>query len=63
MQASKARSLREQWKRDGGQPCEHERSEREYDLGADTGDAVCLNCGTTWWRNGPKPGPLAAGEE
>ena len=47
MQADKAAKLREQWKAAGDKPCKHEKTEKEYDLGADTGDRVCSACGKT----------------
>ena len=39
--------------------CSHERTEKEYYLGMQTGDVVCMDCGITWWWN--KPPPSAAG--
>lgn len=38
-------------------PCEHSTQDKEYHLGADTGDLVCTSCGETWWRDDPeRPG-------
>ena len=28
-------------------PCKHERTKKEYYLGMDTGDKICLDCGKT----------------
>jgi hypothetical protein len=39
-----ARILRE-WKKRGSPPCDHPRLEKEYHLGSDTGDKVCMECG------------------
>lgn len=48
------------WERAGRPYCDHSRKEREYDLGADTGDWACLGCGVTWARGSEPPPP--AGE-
>jgi hypothetical protein len=42
MQAKEARELRRQW---GKAPCDHPEFDKEYDLGANTGDYVCTRCG------------------
>ena len=42
MQARKARELSEKY---GNKPCKHPKLEKEYYLGADTGDYVCTTCG------------------
>jgi uncharacterized Zn-finger protein len=42
MQFQKAKELRKSW---AGKPCEHPHIEKEYYLGADTGDVVCSTCG------------------
>ena len=47
MQSSKAAQLRRAWEAKGNPLCDHLRVEREYDLGADTGDEVCTTCGAT----------------
>lgn len=57
VQMNKAAQIRQTWKRDGEQPCSHERFDKEYHLGSDTGDYVCLTCGVSWWRDDPKPPP------
>ena len=44
MQMDKAARLREEW---GNKPCDHPSTEREYYLGAHTGDDVCSVCGRT----------------
>ncbi len=45
------------WNARGRPLCEHTRTDKEYDLGAQTGDRGCLDCGETWWGSGPTPGP------
>ena len=58
---TQAKRLREQWRAAGSHPCAHDRHDKErHELGADTGDLVCLDCGATWWNTEEKPGPLAA---
>lgn len=42
MQFEKANRLRDEW---GDKPCSHPSTEKEYYLGADTGDRVCSQCG------------------
>jgi hypothetical protein len=42
MQASEAAKLPEEW---GEKSCNHDHIEKEYYLGADTGDYVCMTCG------------------
>lgn len=42
MQAKKAANLRQAW---GKKRCEHPAFEKEYDLGAQTGDYICTQCG------------------
>lgn len=54
MQMQKAQGLRDAWARKGNPPCKHPSLDREYHLGADTGDVVCTTCGQTWWSNDPK---------
>ena len=44
MQSKKAAQLRKDW---GNQPCDHPNIEKEYYLGAQTGDYVCTSCGET----------------
>jgi hypothetical protein len=57
MQMEKASKLREDWHRKGNPPCDHPQLDKEYHLGADTGDVACTTCGETWWRNDPeRPG-------
>lgn len=41
--------IRRKWKASGELPCEHTRTEKEYDRGTQTGDVGCLDCGGTWW--------------
>jgi len=45
MQADKARDLREKWAAKGNPPCNHPELDKEYYLGADSGDQVCTICG------------------
>lgn len=47
MQHNKAQELVKEW---GDKPCEHPHIEKEYYLGAQTGDYVCTTCG----EQGPK---------
>ena len=42
MQVSEVAKLREEW---GEKPCNHDHIEKEYYLGAHTGDYVCTTCG------------------
>jgi uncharacterized Zn finger protein (UPF0148 family) len=42
MQASEAAKLPEEW---GEKPCNHDHIEKEYYLGAHTGEYVCITCG------------------
>jgi hypothetical protein len=53
MQARKAAQLQAAWAKKGNPPCEHPNLDKEYTLGADTGDVVCTTCGETWWRQDP----------
>jgi len=60
MQMKEALKLQEEWKRKGCPPCKHKHLEKEYDLGADTGDYVCTTCGETrWGRDWNKEGDKA----
>jgi hypothetical protein len=45
MQMNDAGFLRQSWKKKGDPPCDHPSTEREYHLGAHTGDTVCTVCG------------------
>lgn len=45
MQMDDAGFLRQEWIRKGDPPCKHPSREREYYLGAHTGDTVCTVCG------------------
>ena len=42
MQTTKAAKLRDRW---GDKPCDHPGWDREYYLGASTGDDICTSCG------------------
>lgn len=46
-QAKKFNQLQKEWKEKGSPPCDHPMRDKEYDLGADTGDRGCLICGET----------------
>ena len=37
--------LRQAWIKKGDPPCKHPTTEREYQLGSQTGDTVCTICG------------------
>jgi len=45
MQYDKARELRERWQSKGNPKCSHPELDKEYYLGAQTGDYVCTTCG------------------
>lgn len=47
MQLGEAMELRERWIAKGDPPCNHPHLDKEYDLGADTGDYVCTTCGAS----------------
>jgi hypothetical protein len=42
MKHSEAKKLRDAW---GEKPCDHKQIDKEYYLGADTMDFVCIICG------------------
>lgn len=42
MQHEEIEQIRRAW---GNKPCDHPSVEKEYYLGADTGDKVCTQCG------------------
>jgi hypothetical protein len=46
MQMRDAMARNREW---GEKPCAHERLEKEYDLGMDTGDVVCVTCGAAFF--------------
>lgn len=48
MQLEEATVLRKNW---GNKPCEHPSFEKEYHLGASTGDYICTKCGRAFWGN------------
>jgi transposase-like protein len=48
MQIEEADRLRKQWKQLGNEPCNHSHLEKEYYLGASTGDYVCTQCGKSF---------------
>jgi len=47
MQYEDAKYLRQKWKDNGNKVCTHPSIEKEYYLGAQTGDYVCTTCGYT----------------
>ena len=57
MQLGKVPGIEAAWRAAGEPYCEHTRKDKEYDLGADTGDWVCLDCGEAWWRGSETPPP------
>lgn len=59
MQMDAAAKLREVWDRKGNPPCAHPRVDKEYHLGADTGDVACTTCGETWPRSDRAQRPSA----
>jgi len=57
MQIKKGEQLRKEWAEKGNPPCDHLVLDKEYHLGADTGDLICTTCGDSWWRQDPnRPG-------
>jgi hypothetical protein len=46
MQSSEAEALRNSW---GDKPCDHPNIDKEYYLGAQTGDFNCVQCGATFF--------------
>lgn len=51
VQMDQAAWIRAQWKQAGSPPCAHEKFDKEYYLGWQTGDYVCLNCGEDFMRH------------
>jgi hypothetical protein len=45
VQMTAVAKLREAWAAKGNPPCDHPRVDKEYYLGSQTGDKVCLVCG------------------
>jgi hypothetical protein len=43
--------IRAKWEQAGRPPCSHVRLDKEYYLGAQTGDYVCLDCGEDFMRS------------
>lgn len=48
LQMKEAQELRKEWERKGKPPCKHEKLEKEYYLGTQTGDKICTTCGETF---------------
>lgn len=46
MQVKEAIELKRRW---GDKPCEHPTLDKEYNLGAATGDYACTKCGRSAW--------------
>ena len=42
MQSKRASEIRQKW---GSKKCDHPEFDKEYDLGAQTGDYICMQCG------------------
>ena len=55
MQLAKVALLRKAWKAKGNPHCDHPSVDKEYDLGADTGDEVCTICGASAPRGTLRP--------
>jgi hypothetical protein len=53
MQMDDAAALKRAWEAKGSPPCEHPQLDKEYHLGAQTGDVVCMTCGESWWDADP----------
>lgn len=55
MQIKGVQELQREWKEKGNPPCNHPNIDKEYYLGAQTGDYYCVICGETrWGRDGFK---------
>ncbi len=61
VQAAETAKIRERWESAGRPYCEHTRIDKEYYLGADTGDYACLDCGASWSRSEGRPAPEGQG--
>ena len=57
VQMSKVAEIRAAWERAGRPRCTHKDFDKEYYLGAQTGDVACMTCGTTWTRGAERPPP------
>jgi hypothetical protein len=57
VQMSKVPAIHDAWVRSGNPLCAHETFDKEYHLGSDTGDYVCMTCGASWRRGADKPAP------
>ncbi|MBI5075670.1 MAG: hypothetical protein HZB62_10980 [Nitrospirae bacterium] len=47
MQMDKAQKIRKAW---GNKPCPHPTFDKEYCLGSDTGDYICIQCGRSFTK-------------
>lgn len=47
VQALEAIEIRKRWEAAGSPPCDHKKVSKEYYLGAQTGDKICMDCGET----------------
>jgi len=51
MQMDKGIELRKAW---GNKPCSHPIFDKEYVLGSDTGDYICIQCGRSFTKEEKK---------
>jgi hypothetical protein len=51
VQMDKVAQIRKAWEAAGSPPCGHPDADREYYLGSNTGDYVCLTCGEPFSRS------------
>lgn len=50
-----AAQIRKEWEAKGRPDCDHTRVARDTDMGADSGDRMCRDCGLTWYGKRPEP--------
>jgi hypothetical protein len=50
IQMDDAAAIRRRWEQAGRPPCAHKDLDREYYLGSNTGDYICLSCGKEFSR-------------
>lgn len=48
VQMNQVARIRRQWEQAGRPACAHKELDREYYLGSNTGDYVCVTCGETF---------------
>jgi hypothetical protein len=51
VQMDRVAQIRQQWEASGRSPCAHSDFDREYYLGSNTGDYVCISCGESFSRD------------